>query len=152
MARELTGKHVLGIFVGAFGVIFSVNLFMAYKAIGTFPGVEAKNTYEASQNFDVTRKAQTALGWQVADSYADGQLMLNISQDETGQPAAVRDLQVLVGRATESTDDRMPVFVRKAGVWVAPVDLTPGKWVLRIAAIADDGTPFQQQRALFVGE
>ena len=44
----------------------------------------------------------------------------------------------------------LPVFVREAGAFVAPVDLAPGKWILRIEALAKDGTTFRQQRQLYV--
>ncbi|MDP2084453.1 MAG: FixH family protein [Gemmobacter sp.] len=150
MTREITGKHVLIGTVSAFGVIIAVNFFMAYQAVSTFPGVEAKNTYYASQNFEAARKAQQALGWQVTESYQDGQLTLRITETASGLPGAVTDLQVLVGRATEAQGDRLPVFVRDGGAFVAPVDLAPGKWLLRIEAVAQDGTPFRQQRQLFV--
>ena len=49
----------------AFGVIIGVNVVMATKAIGTFPGLEVKNSYVASQSFDKRRDAQEALGWDV---------------------------------------------------------------------------------------
>lgn len=150
MAREITGKHVLIGTVSAFGVIIAVNLFMAYQAVSTFPGVEAKNTYYASQNFEAARQAQIALGWQVTDSYADGQLVLTITETATGQPGAVADLKVLIGRATEAQEDQLPMFVREAGAFVAPITLAPGKWLLRIEAVARDGTAFRQQRQLFV--
>lgn len=150
MAREITGRHVLIGTVSAFGVIIAVNLFMAYKALSTFPGVEARNTYYASQNFDAARKAQSALGWQVSETYQDGQLTLRITETDSGLPGPVADLQVLVGRATAAREDRMPVFVRESGAFVAPLDLAPGKWLLRIEAVAEDGTPFRQQRQLFV--
>lgn len=150
MTREITGKHVLIGTVSAFSVIIAVNLFMAYKAVSTFPGVEARNTYYASQNFDVARKAQLALGWEVSETYQDGQLTLRITEAATGLPGAVADLQVLVGRATEAQQDTVPVFIRDAGAYVAPVDLGPGKWLLRIEAVAEDGTLFRQQRQLFV--
>jgi nitrogen fixation protein FixH len=150
MAREITGKHVLIGTVSAFGVIIAVNLFMAYQAISTFPGVEAKNTYYASQNFEASRKAQSALGWDVTEAYQDGQLTVRIVETASGLPGAVADLQVLIGRATEAQGDQLPVFVRDGGAFVAPVDLGPGKWVLRIEAVAADGTLFRQQRQLFV--
>ncbi|MDX5357532.1 MAG: FixH family protein [Rhodobacterales bacterium] len=150
MAREITGRHVLIGTVSAFSVIIAVNVFMAYSAISTFPGVEAKNTYYASQNFNAQLKAQQALGWEVAQDYADGQLVLKITDEKTGAPGEVADLQVLIGRATEASDDRLPVFVREAGAFVAPVDLAPGKWILRIEALAKDGTTFRQQRQLYV--
>jgi nitrogen fixation protein FixH len=150
MAREITGKHVLIGTVSAFSVIIAVNLLMAYKAVSTFPGVEAKNTWYASQNFEATRKAQEALGWQVSESYVDGRLVLRITEVASGQPAGVIDMQVLVGRSTEAAADQMPVFIRDGGAFVAPVDLGPGKWLLRIEAVAVDGTPFRQQRQLYV--
>ena len=150
MAREITGKHVLIGTVSAFSIIIVVNVFMAYKAVSTFPGVEARNTWYASQNFEAARKAQEALGWQVSETYEDGRLVLRITEARSGLPASVSDMQVLVGRSTEATDDRVPVFIRESGAFVAPVDLAPGKWLLRIEALAADGTPFRQQRQLHV--
>jgi nitrogen fixation protein FixH len=49
---EITGRHVLAITVGAFGLIIAVNVVMAWKAISTFPGLEVENSYVASQEFD----------------------------------------------------------------------------------------------------
>ena len=62
---KLTGWHVLAIFVGCFSVIVTVNLTLAYNAVATFPGLEVKNSYVASQHFDAERRAQEALGWDV---------------------------------------------------------------------------------------
>ena len=70
--RKLTGKHVLMIFAGAFGVIISVNLVLAYSAIKTFPGLEVKNSYVASQTFNERKAAQEALGWNVSAHHHDG--------------------------------------------------------------------------------
>ena len=59
--RELTGRHVLAITCGAFGVIIAVNLVMAWKAVSTFPGVEVASSYAAGVGFDARRAAQVAL-------------------------------------------------------------------------------------------
>ena len=48
--REFTGTHALMIFGGAFSVIITVNLALAYNAVSTFPGVEVKNSYVASHS------------------------------------------------------------------------------------------------------
>ena len=56
MTRELTGRHVLVITLCAFGTIIAVNVFMAVMAVGTFPGLEVKNSYVASQTFDRDRE------------------------------------------------------------------------------------------------
>lgn len=149
MIRELTGRHVLMIVLAFYGVIISVNVYMASQAIGTFPGLEGQNTYYASRSFDSDRRAQTALGWDVTESYRDGQLVLRMT-DAAGAPAKVKDLQVLVGRATIAEFDQTPVFIREGADFIAPVELAYGKWVLRIEALAEDGTRFRQSRSIYV--
>jgi len=146
---ELKGKHVLGVAVSFFGVIIVVNLLMAYKAISTFPGLEVANGYIASQTFDAERKAQEALGWTVATDYSGGMLSLRVT-DAEGLPAVMESMAVLVGRTTESRQDKRPEFERVAGVWQADVALDWGKWMLVVEAEAQDGTKFKQRLELFV--
>ncbi|WP_434617633.1 FixH family protein [Tabrizicola sp. M-4] len=146
---ELTGKHVLAITVGAFGIIIAVNVVMAVQAVRTFPGLEVANGYIASQTFDAERKAQQALGWTAVPEYRDGRLTLRLT-DAEGLPAAVRSLDVLVGRTTASNDDQRPVLTRVAGVWEADLALARGKWMLKVEAVATDGTLFRQRLELFV--
>lgn len=145
--REITGKHVLAGFVAAFSVIIAVNLVLAYSAIRTFPGLEVANSYVASQEFDVRRKAQEALGWTVDAAHDDGQLVLSIT-DKTGAPVEVARLDAVLGRATEARDDTTPDFRFDGTAYVAPVDLAPGNWNIRMVAIAADGTEFQQRVVL----
>lgn len=149
--REITGKHVLFFTVSAFAVIIAVNVLMAWKAISTFPGLEVKNSYVASQTFDAERAAQEDLGWTLAPDY-DGvakELRL-IFTDKAGRPVEVKDLAVLVGRATEAAEDQTPSFAREAGVYVAKADLAPGKWMMQVEAHAADGTLFRQRIDLLV--
>lgn len=147
---QFSGRHALIAFVHFFAVIITVNLYMASQAIGTFPGLEGRNTYYASQNFDADRRAQQALGWKVTDSYDGGILRLDIIDAASGLPAELGDLEVLVGRPTEAAQDQTPVFIRDGGGWIAPVDLGHGKWLIRIEAHAKDGTRFRQNLQLFV--
>ena len=56
--KEFTGKHAAAVFIGAFSVIIAVNIALAVSAVSTFPGLEAKNSYVASQQFNVRRSAQ----------------------------------------------------------------------------------------------
>ncbi|AWB49572.1 nitrogen fixation protein FixH [Gemmobacter aquarius] len=147
---ELTGKHVLGITVGAFSIIIGVNVVMAVKAVSTFPGLEVDNGYVASQSFDADRKAQEALGWKLTHGYANGRLGIDIRKGAEAAP--VTTLDVLLGRTTEASEDTNPVFVRQNGVWVSDVQLNPGKWMMMIKAKAPDGTVFRQRLDLFVGK
>jgi nitrogen fixation protein FixH len=146
---ELTGRHVLGITVGAFSVIIAVNLIMAYKAVSTFPGLEVKNSYVASQVFDADRTAQQGLGWTLTPTYDGGEVRLAFT-DMRGNPVTLGGLSVLVGRPTETRDDSRPDFVRRDGAYVAQAMLRPGKWMMHVEAEALDGTAFRQRIDLFV--
>jgi nitrogen fixation protein FixH len=62
----------------------------------------------------------------------------------------VTALWVRIGRATVARDDVEPAMERDMGVFHAPVDLAPGRWLVRIEAEAADGTRFRQRRDIFV--
>jgi len=145
--KKLTGKHVLIGFVAAFGIIISVNMLLAFSAVKTFPGLEVKNSYVASQTFDDRKAAQQALGWDVAAHHAGGLLTLSIT-DADGAPVRVAKLDATVGRATHVADDVTPEFRFDGAAYTAPVELGDGNWNIRMKAIAGDGTQFQQRVVL----
>ena len=145
---RLKGWHVLSGFVGAFGIIISVNLVMATQAVRTFPGLEVRNSYVASQEFDRRRAAQEALGWTIYADWIDGRVHLSIT-DAAG-PVRVKDLHAVVGRATQVADDVEPVFAFNGTTYEAPLDLGAGNWNIRMTAIAQDGTEFIQRVILHV--
>lgn len=149
MAKELTGKKVLMILICAFGTIIAVNVFMAYKAIGTFPGLEVKNSYVASQSFDAERGAQEALGWTVEPTYSEGVLSFVI-RDAQGLPAPIAKLEALIGRTTHVRDDQTPEFAYSGGIYSTEIALEPGAWLIHLTAEARDGTPFRQRLDFFV--
>jgi nitrogen fixation protein FixH len=146
---ELTGRHVFAITAGAFAVIIGVNLLLAVKAVTTFPGLEVKNSYVAGQGFDARKAAQEALGWTLVPVYEGGQVIL-IFTDRDGLPVKVQDLQVLVGRTTEASQDRWPTFRPELDTYRADVVLARGKWMVKVTARAADGTLFEQRAELFV--
>lgn len=147
--KPITGRHVLIFTCSAFGIIIGVNLFMAFKAIGTFPGLEVKNSYVASQTFDADRDAQLALGWDVSASVEDKMLRLSIL-DSSGAPVVPEHIAATLGRATHVGEDRTPVFTFDGKAHVAPVDLGRGNWNLRLDAEAANGTHFRQRIVLHV--
>lgn len=148
---ELKGRHVLAITVSAFGVIIAVNVLMAFKAVSTFPGLEVRNSYVASQTFDAERKAQEGLGWTLTPTYDRGELRLAFA-DRDGHPVKLGGLAVLVGRTTDATSDQRPTFADLGGVYTAPLMLARGKWMMQIEAQAQDGTLFRQRIDLMVDE
>ncbi|MDC0658510.1 FixH family protein [Leisingera sp. SS27] len=147
--REFTGKHALMLFGGAFAVIIGVNIILAVNAVKTFPGLEVKNSYVASQEFDQRRSAQEALGWSVYASSQGDQVKLEIT-DAEGVPVKVAKLTATLGRATHVQDDQKPEFTFDGQAYVAPADLGPGNWNIRMVARAKDGTEFTQRVILHV--
>ncbi|MBR2655831.1 FixH family protein [Yoonia sp.] len=142
--REFTGKHMLALFVGGFGIIITVNFGMAYMAISTFPGVEARSPYVASQTFEVNRAAQDALGWDVVTTLDDGLLTLSI-KDEAGLPVQPKILKAIFGRATHTGEDHTPDFTWTGTALTAMVPSRDGYWNLRLELEADDGTIFRRR-------
>ncbi len=140
---EVKGWHVFSAFALAFGVIVSVNLTLAYNAVRTFPGLEVKNSYVASQSFDVDRNAQLALGRNVAAHLEGDELVLAIVRD--GQAINPEIEIAIFGRATMVKADQIPEFTFDGTVYRAPVVADAGNWNLRLRMRADDGTLFPQR-------
>ena len=148
--KPLTGYHVLAIFCSAFAVIIAVNLTLAFQAVGTFPGLETKNSYVASQKFDSDRDAQLALGWTVGAELQGSNLVLKV--DDAIGPVVPKIVSATLGRATHVGDDQTPAFLHDGTQFVAPVgDLERGNWNLRLVAEAADGTLFRQRIVIWVG-
>jgi nitrogen fixation protein FixH len=146
---EITGRQVFAVTAGAFAVVIAVNAVLAWQAVATFPGLEVKNSYVASQGWDAARKAQEALGWRMASDYDGGILRLRFTGPD-GRAAPVADLAVLVGRPTEARDDMRPAFAEGPDGFAAPVALAPGRWMVMVEARATDGTLFRQRLELVV--
>lgn len=146
-ARELTGRKVLFITLSAFGVIIGVNLAMAYFAINTFPGLEVRNSYVASQGFNDRLARQTALGWSSEASLRDNELRIVLTTED-GMAAPVREITALLGRPTTEREDFTPDLRFDGRAWVTQVDIDHGNWDLRLSAIAGDGTEFSQRIGL----
>ncbi len=147
--RKFTGKHALAIFVIAFGVIITVNLVLAYSAVKTFPGLEVKNSYVASQEFNDRLLEHQALGWEVQAETQGGLLILHIT-DATGAPVKVAELEAIVGRATHVRDDFSPDFVFDGVVYSTPATLGEGNWNIRLVARDGEGAEFSQRVPLYV--
>lgn len=152
--KPLTGRKVFAIFAGAFALIIGVNVFMAYSAIGTFPGLEVKNSYVASQSFDEERKAQEALGWDVTAVLEGKDTVMLTILGPGGQPAPVDTIEGMIGRTTQRHEDQDLAFARNdRGVHVAQIDpLDFGKWELRFVATAANGVAFKQRIEIIVPE
>lgn len=146
---EFTGRKMLAVMVLGFGIIIAVNVFMAYNAVTTFPGLEVKNSYVASQEFDRDRKAQESLGWTAFARMEGNDILLSLTGAD-GAAAEVQEINAKVGRPTESRDDREVVLTFDGSLWRAPLDLPAGSWRLWVEATSKDGIKFRQRLLLKV--
>ncbi|MBM7068777.1 FixH family protein [Actibacterium sp. 188UL27-1] len=147
MEKPLTGWKVFAMFAAGFGIIIAVNLTLAFQAVATFPGLETKNSYVASQKFQADRAAQDNLNWTVAARLEAGQLVLTVD-DPAGKPVRPATLTGTFGRATHVADDQDLTFQPTQTGYIANVTSAPGNWNLRLAAVAPDGTAFRRRIVL----
>jgi nitrogen fixation protein FixH len=145
----ITGPKAFAIFSSFFVVIIAVNVVLAVQAVRTFPGLEVRNSYVASQSFEAERDAQEALGWTTAARVEAGELVLSLTGPD-GLPLVGAEIRATLGRATVRSEDRMPVLVFNGTDWRAPVLVGPGLWHLSVTATAADGTAFRQRLELRV--
>lgn len=108
-----------------------------------------KNSYVASQQFDVRKAAQEALGWEVRASHQEGVLRL-VMNGADGAPVYPTEMEAVLGRATQIKDDQLLEFTHDGSAFVAPVELAPGNWNIRMTATAEDGTLYAKRLVLHV--
>ncbi len=141
-----TGWHMLGIMCAFFGVVISVNLFMAYEAVHSWSGLVVENSYVASQEFNdkaVTGKEQKALGWSSQPALAGGTFVYRLA-DHDGRPVAMTGGTVDFKRPVgDAHDTKVTLTVREKGVLTAPLTLGEGAWIMEINAEAGLSDPYR---------
>ena len=127
-----TGKHMLMVMVGGFGIVIAVNFYMASLAVGGFHGIVVENSYVASQKFNTwidEAEADKALGWEATgERTADG----FVTVKTTGVPE----------NATMSAELRRPLGDREYasltferqddGTYRSAAQVKPGRWTMRL--------------------
>ncbi len=132
-ARKFTGWHMTGILVAFFGVVISVNVFMARAAISTFGGTVVDNSYVASQEFNGwldKAAAQKALGWTVT-ARLDAKRHVLVMADAGNAPLQNATVEAVVrhplGRVPERT---LRFSASDAGQWTSDAALPAGRWIV----------------------
>lgn len=135
ISKPFTGYHMAAILISFFGIVISVNIYMAKVAIGTFGGTVVDNSYVASQQYNewlAEGDRQAKLGWNVQISrVADGRVGLSISGQDGGSAGSMVSAiaQHPLGRAPERT----LLFIDQGnGRQVSREALPGGRWLLRI--------------------
>lgn len=153
--REFTGRHMLAIMLAFFGVIIAVNLTLATLAGRSWTGLEVKNSYVASQDYNAALAVadrQRARGWQSKLVHEAGSLTLTVT---TASGNAVRraELEALLKRPVHENDDRELKFQEVGpGVYRAATSMEPGAWDIDVRVLAPGDEPYRQVFRILVKE
>lgn len=156
--KPWTGWHVLFVLLAMFGVIISVNVFFAYKAITTAPG-EYGHAYIEGLKFNEkidARAKQSALGWQMElgmqrGAGGDALFIANLT-DKDKKPVIGAKMTGQVGRTVDNKEDMSLEFNEtKPGEYTARVaKLGPGKWEFQAKAVKAGSPDFETETMLSI--
>ena len=132
--RPLTGRGVLLILLVFFGVVFTVDFYMAHMALATFSGEVDKHPYEVGLAYNkaiAAARAQDELGWRISadlGAVSGGRSSVTLRATEsTGAP--LRGLRVsltLRMPVAQSEDTRVDLVETAAGVYNGVIAAAPG--------------------------
>lgn len=157
MMRKLTGRAVLLLLVGFFGVIFATNAIFITAAVCTFRGEDEAKPYlqGVEYNHTLARRAEQArLGWRarIGDQrLASGAVLLTIdvSQPDGKAPKGLSLTGELRHPADEHRDRTLHFAETAPGHFEAQLrDVTPGRWEMVVSNSRTE--PFRTERRLWV--
>lgn len=129
---RFTGYHMTAVMVSFFGVIFAVNLTMAYLANSSWTGLVVKNSYVASQKFNDTIALQEALeaaGWAGALDVKDNSYMFLLTKSSEGLDGC-RVSGIAQRPVHEGQDIELFFTPHSNGLYKAVQELPTGQWFL----------------------
>ena len=155
--RPLTGRSVLLMLLGFFGVMLVVNFYMARQAITTHPGLDQKNPYDVGIAYNqeiAAAKAQEALGWSVDLTRAKKGAALEISatvKDRDGQPVGGLEASLhFVHPSNSRMDQKVAAASVGDGIYAGAAELARGRWEVEIEFRRDGERVFRSRNALTV--
>ena len=157
--KPVTGRHVLMMMLGFFGVIFAVNGVFAFLAIDTFTGLETEQAYLKGLDYNRTLTAaaeQRARGWQVnltEDTSPEGRrrFVLHYAGKE-GRPLYGLEVTLELRRPSHADfDQRVTLTEVGDGRYAAELDLPAlGQWKARVEARRDGEVLHQLDQRLWL--
>jgi nitrogen fixation protein FixH len=140
-SRPITGRTVLLVLIGFFGVMFIVNGIFTYFAVTTFNGLVAEGSYRKGLQYDdrlAEEARQERLGWNANLQFAGRGEQLRFSlEGEDGQPVSGRLVRVRVGRpATDKFDQTIVLSETSPGIYTQDVSLPgAGNWLASLEVL-----------------
>ena len=147
MSGEFTGRKMLALMVGGFGIVIAVNLTMASFATGSFSGVVVENSYVASQKFNGwldQAKRQEALGWS-ADVAREGDRLVVQTEAVPVTALVSAELRRPIGEAESQPLTFAPGG--QVGTMISNERVPDGRWIVRVT-ISSAGQIWRDERQI----
>lgn len=150
--RRLTGRHVLLLVLGFFGLVIGANFAMVLLALDTFSGTVSDHAYQEGLAYNqrlAEAAEQQSRGWQGELVLTADGLALTLHTHD-GQPVAGLALEVALSRpATTAYDRRLPLVEAAPGDYVAQAELAAGVWLAVVEGSDAAGRPFRTEARLW---
>ena len=133
--KPLTGRTVLLVLVGFFGVMLAANVAMVASAFSSWTGLATNRAYERGRAYNRTleaQRAQDALGWRGAVALDAGVVRLTLADAQGAPVDGARVTAFLVRPAEAGRDVELELGAEGGGRYAAPVSLAPGQWDARV--------------------
>jgi nitrogen fixation protein FixH len=159
-SRRLTGRHVLAVLLGFFGVMLGVNGAMVYLALATFGGIDTPDAYRKGLAYNATiaeESVQGSLGWTTRLRYDEplDVLRLEVSDGAGRGVSGLRIAGRLMRPATSRLDRAIGELVdRGRGHYELSLDgVEAGAWIVAFEAQGSrpDGATFRMKERLWLG-
>lgn len=159
MIKELTGKHVLIIFLTFFGVIFIMNGFFVYFSQSSWTGLETRDAYRKGLKYNqqLSRsEAQNTRGWTMSlkkeDLPGGGFSLTAVPRTAKGETITRLDLSVELKRPThEGIDQKFTLKETGLGIYSGKVGKQPlGKWYLLVTARKGSEVMYRSKNELYL--
>ena len=147
LQKPITGRHVLAAMIAFFGVIIAVNLTMATFAGRSWTGLEVKNSYVASQDYNAklaTAERQRALGWTSSLVRQGGEFRFQLTDSAGSGIAGARIEGTLKRPVQESQDVALQFMPVTAGEYRAAVPARRGVWEVDLTVHVPAHEPYRQ--------
>jgi len=135
-----TGWHMLGIMLLFFGVVISVNFYMAWQATRSWSGLVVENTYIASQEFNgkvAEAKALAASGVTGSLDISGPDIRYQLSHPVEGPIMADAVTLKFKRPVGEVQDFDLVMEPAGEGVFAARHDVPDGTWIIEVDALRD---------------
>lgn len=150
--RRITGKHVLAICLGFFGIMLTVNMVFLFFALSTFNGGEGGKAYQTGLDYNRTiaaARAQDQLGWSHRIEAATAGQITVLLTGRNGAPITALAVSGDIGRpAADKFTRPLPFKEVRPGTYAAEAGaLDAGNWVINLGARANSESEIVIYRA-----